>query len=404
MGGSKKYSGYKSYEYLEPRIDYASYPLEKQVNRFPAYDFGLSKTQEEHVREIIEKNIIIDLHEHLSVFPEEDYKGPTLRSGREFTAYEGLASVGFDCVFDNVMAPTWESIVEHIGMKHSDYHHQDFVIPCLKAEDVERAFKEGKCALLCAIENASAIDRNVDRIDILHGLGLRSTGICYSWSNTLGGGLNETKDGGLTDFGYDAVVRMNKVGILIDVSHAGDVTSMDTIEASKDPICISHRGSRALTNWPRMAPDEVLQACAEKDGVVGIEVAGLGIRTKKHLEPSIEGFLEQMEYCIDLLGIDHVGAGPDTLYTDHAEWYRISDRTSAIAGYGHYQRPLPDGPQKQFAEQYEVLMDGLDHIKGLESPSDFPNIIRGLVRDGYSDDEIAKVAGGNGLRLLKAVL
>lgn len=404
MGGSKKYLGYKSFQYLEPHIDYASYPLEKQVHRFPDYDFGLSRTQEERVQEIIEKNTIIDLHEHLNVFPDKDYKGPTLRSGREFTAYEGLASVGFDCIFDNLMGPTWDSIVEHIGMKHSDYHHQDFVIPCLKAEDVERAFREGKCAILSAIEDASAIDRNVDRIDILHGLGLRSMGICYSWSNTLGDGLNEVRDGGLTDFGYDAVVRMNRVGILIDVSHAGDATCMDTIQVSEDPICISHRSSRTLTNWPRMAPDAVLQACAEKSGVVGIEVAGLGIRTKKHPEPSIEGFLEQMEYCIDLLGIDHVGAGPDTLYTDHAEWYRSSDRTRAVAGYGHYERPPPDSPQKQFEKRRALLLDGLDYVKGLESPSDFPNIIRGLVRDGYSDAEIAKIVGGNGLRLLKAVL
>jgi len=404
MGGNKKYSGYRSFQYLEPKRDYASFPLEKEIDRVPKYDFGLSKTQEERVQQIIEKNIIISLHDHLDVFPEKGHSGPTLRNGRRFTAYEGIAHAGFDCVFDNGGGSTWNSTVEYLGMKQSDYHHQNFVIPCLRAEDVETAFREGKCALLSAIEQASAIDRDVDRIDILHGLGIRSMGICYSESNTLGDGLNEMRDGGLTDLGYDAVVRMNKVGILIDVSHTGDVTAMDTIEASKDPICISHRGTRALTNSTRMLPNEVLQACAEKGGVLGLEVAGFGLRTQKHPEASIEGFLEHMEYCIKLLGVDHVGAGPDTMYQDHAEMYRRQGRLQAIGGYGHYDRPRPEGPVKRHSQLRWTMIEGLDYIKGLESATDFPNIIRGLVRDGYSDAEIAKVAGGNGLRLLKEVL
>ncbi len=310
MGGHKKYSGYKSFQYLEPHLDYASYLLEKEIDRVPPYDFGLSKTQEERVQGIIEKNMIISMHEHLEVFPDKSYTGPKLRRGRRFTAYQGLVHSGFDCVFDNIVGPEWNGIIEHLGMKLSDYHHQDFVIPCLKGEDVEKAFREGKCALLSTVEQASAIDRDVDRIDILHGLGIRSMGICYSESNTLGDGLSELRDGGLTDVGYDAVIRMNKVGILIDVSHTGDITAMDTIDASKDPICISHRGSRTLTNSTRMLPDEVLKACAEKGGVIGLEVAGFGLRTQKHPEGSIEGFLEQMGHCIKLLGIDHVGAAP----------------------------------------------------------------------------------------------
>ena len=138
--------------------------------------------------------------------------------------------------------------------------------------------------------------------------------------------------------------------------------------------------------------------------MLGLEVAGFGLRTQKHPEASIEGFLEQMEYCIDLLGIDHVGAGPDTLYGDHAELYRNQDRRQATGGYGHYERPRPEGPVKRHSQLKPVMTQGLDYIKGLESPSDFPNIVRGLVRDGFSDAEIAKVVGGNALRLMKQVL
>lgn len=406
MGSNKKYSGYKSFQYLEPHVDYVAPPMQKQVGRIPPYDFGLSKTQEEHVWEIIKKNKIISIHEHLRVDPENGYKGPPVRGGRRFIAYESLAHVGFDCVFNGIGGGfSFEEVVRNLGMVQCDFYHQDFVVPCLKAADVETAFANGNCAILSMIERADAVAPDVDRIDVLYGLGLRSIGICYNESNHLGGGLGEIKDAGLTDFGYDAVVRMNKLGVLIDVSHSGDVTCMDTIEASKDPICISHRGSRTLTPAfsTRMSPDEVLKACAEKNGVVGIEVAGFGLRTKKHPESSIEGFMEQMEYCIDMLGVDHVAPGPDTMYIDHVAMYRDEEKMRRMGGSGHHDRPRPKGVKDHYEERLG-LIEGLDYVKGLESPSDFPNIIRGLIRDGYSDAEIVKVVGGNAVRLLKQVL
>lgn len=97
----------------------------------------------------------------------------------------------------------------------------------------------------------------------------------------LGSGLKELRDGGLTDFGYDAVVRMNKIGMLIDVSHVSEQTALDTIETSKKPIIISHKGARKLMPTARMFPDDVLQILAEKQGVIGIEAAPGTTATKK---------------------------------------------------------------------------------------------------------------------------
>lgn len=92
------------------------------------------------------------------------------------------------------------------------------------------------------------------------------------------------------------------------------------------------------------------------------------------------------------------------MYTDHAEYYRNQSQVRARGGYGHYDRPRPEGAVKLHSGLRRVLTERLDYVRGLESPSDFPNIVRGLVRDGYSDAEIAKIAGGNGMRLLKEVL
>jgi membrane dipeptidase len=399
LGRNKKWDGYTSWSYLKPDVDYVKYPLEGQVNRVPPYDFGLTKQQEERVEGIMEKNIIISLHEHLSVFP----KGPRPAGNRRpFMGYEGMAYSGCDSIFDNCVCTTYEQVINFLGMRHCDYAHQDFVVPAMKVKDITDAFKEGKVAVIQTIEQASAIDRDVDKIDLLFGLGVRSMGIVYSESNTLGSGLAELGDGGLTDIGYDAVKRMNKTGVIIDASHAGDRTAMEIVEASDKPLCMSHVGSRTLTNNARMLPDEVLQACAEKGGVIGMEVAGFAPRTKKNPEGSIECLLEHLEYLIDLLGVDCLGAGPDTLWGDHQGLYRGGPIGTVVPrlGRGRYQRPRPP----EFPDNFSAgeLVKDLDYVKGLESPSEFANIARGLVRDGYSDQEIAKVMGLNGLRVIKA--
>lgn len=403
MGRNKSWSGYTSWSYLDAGIDYVEFPLEKQVNRVPPYDMGLSKTEEERVEEIIEKNIIMSLHEHIDVFPE-GYPVKSAPSGRRmFKAYEGLAFSGIDAVFDNCVCRTFENVINYLGMGQCDYAHQDFFIPALKADDITRAFKEGKIAIIQTIEQASAIDREVDKIDLLYGLGVRSMGLVYSESNTLGSGLKELGDGGLTDLGYDAIKRMNKTGVILDVSHAGDRTALEAVEASEKPVLISHCGTRTLTTMrgARMLPDNVYQAMAENGGVVGVEVAGHAPRTIKNPEPSIECLLEHIVYLIELLGIDHVGAGPDSLYGDHMALYRRG--TKGVINYpkgnGHYHRERPsDLPE--YCDAGDVVIND-DYVKGLESPSDFGNIIRGLVRDGFSDKEIAKVMGLNGLRVIE---
>jgi membrane dipeptidase len=403
MGRNKKWSGYASWSYLEPDIDYVKYPLEKQVNRVPEYDFGLSKAQEERVEEIIEKNIIISLHEHIDVFPL-GYPTKGAPSGRRmFKSYEGLASSGLDVVFDNCVCRTFKNVINFLGMGQCDYAHQDFFFLALKVEDITRAFREGKIAIVQTIEQASAIDRDVDKIDLLFGLGVRSMGLVYSESNTLGSGLKELGDGGLTDLGYDAIRRMNKTGVILDVSHAGDRTALEAIEASDKPVLVSHCGTRTLTTerGARMLPDNVYRAMAEKGGVVGIEVAGHAPRTKKNPDPSIECLLEHMTYLIDLLGINHVGAGPDTLYGDHMALYRRGPKgvINRPKGTGHYRRKRPDS-LPEYCDAGDMVEND-DYVKGLESPSDFGNIIKGLVRDGYSDKEIGKVMGLNGLRVIK---
>src|SRR5699024_6701916 len=126
------------------------------------------------------------------------------------------------------------------------------------------------------------IENELDRVDVLYGFGVRIMGIAYSEANALGAGLREKNDSGLTVFGHQVVERMNKLGMTIDVSHSGDQTSRDVIEASQKPIFMTHVGARSLWNTRRLKPDDIIISCAEKGGVIGIEAAPHITLTKNH--------------------------------------------------------------------------------------------------------------------------
>jgi membrane dipeptidase len=337
------------------------------------------------------------------------------KEGRNFLAYEALAMSGLDCVFDNMMNGScfiytkhgwdWNGSIHDLGLRLCDIAHQDFLIHCKRAEDIENAYKEGKVAWVAVLESASCIENEVDRLDVLYGLGVRSIGINYSESNMLGSGLKEHLDGGLTDFGYDALVRMNKLGFLVDVSHTGDKTALETIELSKDPIIISHAGARTLTPTTRMFPDEVIQELGEKKGLMAIEAAPNLTRTEKHPLHSIESYMEHIEYCIDLIGIDHVGCGPDTSYGDHVGLYLTNLKNHPKEGLGHYTRPGKDTETKFLGIDMNVQqLKELKYVRGMENPSEcLQNVCRWLIKHGYSDTEIQKIIGLNGLKLVKKV-
>jgi membrane dipeptidase len=395
---NKRYSGYKSFEYLEPGVDYKPFKLAKELNRVRSQQVEVTPEQEERVRRIFRDNLIISLHDHCFVAPENlseffEFR----RQGRDWTGYEGLSVSGLDCVFDNLMNGTamitsrsgwkWDDIIYDLGMRLSDIAHQDMVVLATTTEDIVRAKQNGQIAFVVSLEGAAMIENELDRLDILYGLGVRCLGIAYSEGNQLGGGLREPNDGGLTVFGRKAVRRMNKLGIAIDISHAGDRTSLDTIEVSEKPVFITHAGARALWNSNRLKPDEVIKACAEKGGVIGIEAAPHTTITRKNPRHSIESFMEHFEYCVDLVGIDHVAFGPDVLFGDHVGLHHILAEALSIAA----SRGALEYPEVEW-------------VDGLENPAEaFPNIVRWLVKHGYSDEDIAKVVGGNIMRVLKEV-
>jgi len=395
---SKKYSGYNAYDYLEANADYQAFKLAAQLDRVPSRKVAVSPEQEEHVQHLLDDNLVISLHDHPIVMPEnpaEIYE--QRRTGRDVTGYAGLSVSGLDAIFDNLMDGTalvtsragwkWDYIIIDLGMRLCDVAHQDLVTRAETVDDIRRAKANGQIARVPSLEAATPIENEVDRLDVLYGLGIRQSGIAYSEANTLGSGLKESGDGGLTQFGRQAVRRMNKLGIAIDVSHSGDQTSLDTIEVSDKPIFITHVGARALWNTPRMKPDHIFKACAEKGGVIGIEAAPHTTLTHRHPRHSIESFMEHFEYIANLVGIEHVAFGPDTMFGDHVALHNLFAASLSIA-----------------SARGQVPIEFVEYVDGVENPAEaFPNIVRWLVAHGYSDDDICKCIGGNIMRVLEQV-
>ena len=392
---AKRQGGYRAYQYLEPGADYRAFALAKEVGRVPEDLVPLSDAEEKRAAALMEREPVVSIHEHTAVFPEDPKEiFEYARQGRQVTGYAGLARSGIDVVFENFMDGTalitskagwkWDDIVLDIGMRFSDIDHQELVYVARTLGEVAAAKPSGRIAFVAALEAATAIENEVDRVDVLYGLGIRCMGITYSEANALGSGLKERTDGGLSDLGRAVVKRMNKLGMTIDVAHCGDQTSLDTIKASAKPIFITHAGARALWNTPRMKPDAVIKACAERGGVIGIEAAPHTTLTEKHRSHSVESVMEHVAYCIELVGIDHVALGPDTLFGDH------------VALHHAFAAQLSTGRINEGVTFTEV-----PYVKGMENPGEaMRNGIRWLVKHGYSDDDVRKVAGANALRVL----
>jgi membrane dipeptidase len=280
----KRYDGYTSFQYLDAGVDYKAFELVPELNRVPSRQVEVDAAQAARVQRIFERHLVISLHDHCFVAPKDLSAFLEFRRwGREFTGYAGLAVSGLDCVFDAMMDGTamitsragwkWEDVIFDIGMRLSDIAHQDMVKLALTTDDIRAAKRDGRIAFVVSLEGAAMIENELDRIDVLYGLGMRSLGIAYSEGNALGAGLKEPAHFGLTSFGRRAVRRMNQLGIAIDISHANDATSMDTIEASSTRSSSPTPAPAALWDSPRLKPDEVIRACASKGGVIGIEAA-----------------------------------------------------------------------------------------------------------------------------------
>jgi len=245
--------------------------------------------------------------------------------------------------------------------------------------DLVRAKKNGKCAVIMGLQNSDHFQRPSD-VKYFYDIGQRCSQLTYNSQNRIGSGSTDRIDGGVSDFGAAIIEEMNKVGMLVDVSHSGDKTTLDAIAISKKPIAITHSNCRALINHPRVKTDEAIKAMAAKGGVMGITGVRNFVTTKD--PTTVANVVDHIDHVVKLVGIDHVGIGTD------ADLNGYDDVSPEM------NKQLRGSYKDSYAFREKIDVDGFDH------PLKMYNLTEELIRRNYSDANIQAILGGNFLRLL----
>jgi membrane dipeptidase len=267
-------------------------------------------------------------------------------------------------------------------------NRRDFFVKVVKAADIERAHSEGKKGIIFNVQDLTFIGLDIDLLDRLYQMGLRIMQLTHNLPNQVGCGCIEPVDSGLTDFGRSVVERMNNLGVLVDISHCGPRTSMDAVLHSKAPVICSHSTAKTIRDHVRGKDDELLKAVAERGGFIGITAIIPAFLTEKPTA-TVDDFLDHVDHVVKIAGLDHVGLGTDFC------GFSLPDRLAAawdelIVSMFRFK----DENEASFTKKTE----------GFEDYARFPNLIAGLMKRGYSDGEVQKLAGQNFLKLFREVV
>jgi membrane dipeptidase len=289
--------------------------------------------------------------------------------------------------------------------------HPDRMMMAFSVADIERAHQQHKLAALMGIEGGHSIENDMHLLRDYYRLGVRY--MTLSWSNTnewadSSGDINDPKvphHNGLTDFGKQVVLEMNRLGMMIDVSHVADKTFWDAIATTKAPVIASHSSARALTNAPRNMTDDMLQAVAKNGGVVQVNFYSGFIDEdyRKAVEAQSKAQNAAIQSYID--GLKAQGKPVNFIEVDRIE--------------REWTAKIPRPPFKSLIDHIDHIakVAGVDHVglgsdfdgvsgatpQGIDSAADLPRITQALLDRGYSPDDIRKILGGNLLRVFRQV-
>ncbi len=260
--------------------------------------------------------------------------------------------------------------------------HSDLIMPGRWAADVLEARRTNRTAIFFGFQNCSPIEDDIGLVEIVHTLGARFMQLSYNNQSLLATGCYEAEDTGITRMGREVIREMNRVGLVVDMSHSGERSTLDAIALSERPIAITHANPASWHPAKRNKSDDLLKALAESGGMIGFSLY------PHHLKGgpgcSLESFCEMIARTAELIGLDHLAIGTD-LCQDHpdsvVEWMRVG-RWSKTIDYGEGSKD-----DAGFPAQPDWFRDNRD----------LPNITRGLCDTGFSEPEAAKILGENWL-------
>ena len=261
-----------------------------------------------------------------------------------------------------------------------DRYH-DELTRILIPSDLLRAQRKGKLGVLMHFQNAAPLEGQLENLSVFHELGVRVIQLCYNRENELGYGCFDPVDPGLTPFGVEAVREMNRLGVVVDLSHTGRQTSLEAIELSAAPPVFSHSNPRALCDNRRNIDDEQIRAVADRHGLIGVVSFPSFVRAER---PTLDDVVAHIEYLCELVGSDHVAIGNDFYDGGTPELYE------QLIATGDWAAPdIPPCPHR--------------YPSGLEDATRMPHLTDALLARGFAQSDVRKILGGNWLRVLTDV-
>jgi len=267
--------------------------------------------------------------------------------------------------------------------------HADLVSVVTSAKEIKETAAAGKLGIILGTQNSTFLEHDLQLLRVMQRAGIRILQPTYMELNALGSGVLALPDGGLTEKGHEWVALMNELRLLIDLSHVGYSTAIQAAKASKRPVICSHSNARALCDSLRNIPDEEIRAVAETGGTVGLTLWPPMLRHEAR--PTLEDFFAQVDYMVNLIGVDHVAFGSD-----------CSERTKT-----EEQWKATFGPAGMYPEVTGVLGDWFIFTQRFtvdyESLAHTGRLIDGLAARGYAASDVDKIMGGNLLRVYEDV-
>lgn len=285
----------------------------------------------------------------------------------------------------------WENTREtlaNIGDWHRLFReHRDLILHARCADDVRAAHESGRVGIVFGFQNCSPIEDDLRYVQVFHELGVRIMQLSYNNQSLLATGCYESRDAGITRFGKEVIREMNRVGMVIDMSHSAERSTLQAIELSQRPIAITHANPSFFHDALRNKSTAVLRSLGESGGMLGLSLYPFHL--KNGSDCTLDEFCVMAAETAAIVGIDNLGIGSDLCQNwDYAtlEWMR-SGRWTAGADYGEGSADNKDWPAQP---------------AWFASSADFHNLSLGLAKAGFSDDDVEKIMGRNWLSFFDA--
>ncbi len=299
-----------------------------------------------------------------------------------YAAYEKAGCTFISCTVaaDHVAFSIESCITEIAKARRWLRARSDRFVLIDRAEDIQRAKQAGKLGVCLNFQGTLPYLRNLELVEVYKRLGVHHALMTYNQKNLVGDGCHERTDSGLSLFGLELIAEMNRVGVIVDVTHVGHRTAMETIEASKAPVIMSHSSPRAIFDHPRNVPDDQIVAMAKKGGVMGMQGVGFFLSAGGS-DVSPERVFAFLDYAVQLVGAKHVGFGLDyIMHPQNAQKLVAKTGSSYVQGAGYHN------PVHHFVP-----------------PAAIAGVADLMLRKNYAESDVLDILGGNWLRVFREV-